>query len=587
YADAVGATPGLRYWWRLGEQAPAGGLATLVDRVEGATGGYYGVVGVPGVVDDGDTAYESDPLFPTFDHYLAFGIPNDLFHQAFTFEAWYRPEDSGSQRALFHDDFNGYLDGVALLREADDSLRAIIASRDDTRSVDLRTAPLSMAPGSWHHVVLTRADDRVAIYVDGVARAQAPATPVTFAATSYSIGVGSRLNAYRGWVGGIDEVSIYDRPLDAATVDAHFRAGDDGLAPLARADPPVSGVQPRSGVIHLTADRAGSSFRCSLDGSPFAGCRPDYLLEPIADGPHELRVLATSRTGVSQVSPTLLRFTIDAKVPGTVLALRIAPESDGRAIVTFGSSGETGFQCRDLRGLGAVGERFRSCRAPMDVAPGTNLEVRAVDASGNADPTPAFAQVPPAGKGFGFGSTLPTFAGARPEARLSGEFSFAPDYQCKVDARDWASCPSEYRLPILDPGTHTMQVRQPYGSPRVTATAPPMVWTVAPRPGDVAIAGLQMQLVIERSARLLRRSPRVRFALSHPAAVSVDVLGRGRRRAIHVALKGATGPNIVKISARRLRALRHGRYSVRVVARGASGRTTAQELPLAIVPPLR
>jgi hypothetical protein len=97
-----------------------------------------------------------------------------------------------------------------------------------------------------------------------------------------------------------------------------------------------------------------------------------------------------------------------------------------------------------------------------------------------------------------------------------------------------------------------------------------------------------MQLVVERSARLLRRAPRVRFALSHPAVTTVDVLrGRGRKPAIRVTLKGVTGPNIVKIPARRLKALRESRYTLRVTARGATGRTTVQRLPLAIVPPLR
>jgi len=586
YADAVSSTPGLRYWWRLGERAPLGSFTTLVDRVTGATGSHYGRLGVPGVVDDGDTAYESDTAY-FGNTYLTLGFSNAVFRDEFTFEAWYRPNGANSKRALFNDEQGDGREGIALLREVDGALRAVIVSSSDARAVDVRTGPLNLVPGSWHHIALTRSDDSIAIYVDGIARVQAPATPVTFGETSYSIGVGARVNEYSGWEGGIDEVSVYDRPLDAATVDGHFRAGDDGLAPVARADPPLTGAQPRSGVIRLTTGKAGASFRCSLDGAGFAGCTPEYALQGIADGPHELRVLATSRTGIAQVTPTVLRFSVDARVPGTVAALRLAPDADGRAIVTFGSSGASRFECRNIGGLSLTPVPFTPCRAPMDVAPLTNLEVRAVDASGNADPTAAFVQAPAAGKGFAFGPTLPTFAGARAEARLSGEYADTPNYQCKVDAREWAACSGALRLPILEPGAHAMQVRQHYGSPPVTATTPPMTWTVAPRPGDVAIAGLQMQLVIERSARLLRRAPRVRFALSHPAATTVDVLGRGRKPVIRVSLKGATGPNLVKIGARRLNGLREGRYTVRVTARGATGRTTVQQLPLAIVPPLR
>ena len=180
---------------------------------------------------------------------------------------------------------------------------------------------------------------------------------------------------------------------------------------------------------------------------------------------------------------------------------------------------------------------------------------------------------------------IPAFAGARAEAQSYGEYGTY--LQCRIDGRDWATCPQTFQLPILDAGAHVLQVRQSVRGAGTFATTAPIVWTVAPRPGDVAIAGLQMQLVIERSARLLRRAPRVRFALSHPAAVVVDVVARGRRRpAIRVAVSGRTGPNVVKVSARRLKALREGRYAVRVTARGTSGASAVHELPLAIVPPL-
>jgi hypothetical protein len=159
--------------------------------------------------------------------------------------------------------------------------------------------------------------------------------------------------------------------------------------------------------------------------------------------------------------------------------------------------------------------------------------------------------------------------------------------QCRIDAHDWASCPQQFPLPILDAGPHTLQVRETLRGQVTPISTAPMAWTVAPRPGDVAIAGLQMQLVVERSARLLRRAPRVRFALSHPAAVVVDVLGRHAARRIRVVTAGRIGANIVKVSARRLNALREGRYTVRVTARGATGATAVQTLPLAIVPPLR
>jgi Ca2+-binding RTX toxin-like protein len=583
YADALAATPGLVHWWRLGERETLNVTPQLMDRIAGASGSYNGELGVPGVVDDGDTAYGSDAYFSRYS-YLALGISDELLHGAFTFEGWFRSDDSGTKRVLLDDILGGNLEGVALVREAGNALHAVITSRaDPDHRVDFRSGPLNLPTDSWHHIALTRADDRAAIYVDGAAVAQTPATPVLFDTTSYSVRVGNRFGDYLAWEGAIDEIAFYDRALDAATVSAHAHAGDDGLAPVARADPAPAPLQPRSGVIHLTADKAGSSFHCSLDGAPFVTCKAEYALEHVPDGDHELRVLATSRTGVTQAQPTLLRFRVDATLPGTLLALRLAPDGDGRAIVTFGWDGAVAFECR-LRG--STEGVWLPCAPPLDLPPDTLFEVRSYDAAGNRDPNPAIVKTPRAGVGFGYGATLPTFAGGRAEAQLQGEGIFAT-YQCRVDGRIWATCAAELRLPILDPGTHTLQVRQQFRAGDVTT--PPITWTVAPRPGDVAIAGLQMQLVIERSARLLRRAPRVRFALSHPAAVTVDVLsGTGKGRAlIGVEARGSAGANLLKVSARRLNALREGRYTVRVTARGATGRTAVQQLPLAIVPPLR
>ena len=175
--------------------------------------------------------------------------------------------------------------GVALVREASNALRAIIAtSADDPSRVEVATAPLDLVPFSWHHVALTRADDRIAIYVDGVLRAQAPATPIEFGPSANGVGVGGPVGSYDGWVGAIDEIAFYDRPLDAATIAAHAHAGDDGTPPVARADPPVTGLLSPTGTIRLTADKAGASFRCSLDGAAYTPCRPDYSLAKVSDG---------------------------------------------------------------------------------------------------------------------------------------------------------------------------------------------------------------------------------------------------------------------------------------------------------------
>jgi Ca2+-binding RTX toxin-like protein len=592
YADAVQATPGLVHWWRLDEPEPIAAFQQIHDQIGGFTGAYYGQLGVPGVTDDGDTAFETPAKSTLYDGegYLDLGIDDDVLHHAFTFEAWFRPDDAGTARAMLTDTAIGSASGVVLVREADGSLHAILASSSDGARAEVRTAPLGLVPGSWHHVALTRADDRIAIYIDGNLAADAPATPIAFSATSHGIGVGVRVGSYQGWVGGIDEVALYDRALDAATVHAHAYAGDDGSPPVARADPPIPAVQGSSGVIGLTADRAGASFRCSLDGSAYAPCGPSFPLHDVPDGSHVLRVLATSRVGVSQLSPTVLPFRVDDVLPGTVLVVRVSPNGDRRAIASFGSNDAGSFECRDEDSLTSVGPEggWAPCSPPLDLRQQRVFQVSAVDAVGNRDPTPASIYVPAATDDFSYASTLPTFAGTLAQARIAGEPGAAPqaaDYQCRVDGRGWAACPTTFRLPILDVGRHTLQVRESILG--VLATTAPMAWSFGPPPGSVQVAGTQAPLVVERNAELSHRPPAVRFALSAPAAVRVAVLSRGGRARIAVAATGRTGSNVVALPARRLRALGTGRFTVRVTARSASGAPAVQELPLAIVPSLR
>ncbi len=82
----------------------------------------------------------------------------------------------------------------------------------------------------------------------------------------------------------------------------------------------------------------------------------------------------------------------------------------------------------------------------------------------------------------------------------------------------------------------------------------------------MTIAGLQIQLVIERSARLLRRAPHVCFVLGHPAATTVGMLRRGRKSAIRPMLQGVPGLNLVKNPRWQAQELVLDRYTLRVTA---------------------
>jgi len=133
----------------------------------------------------------------------------------------------------------------------------------------------------------------------------------------------------------------------------------------------------------------GSTFECSVDGGPFAACSATFATTPLLDGPHTLAVRAVSPAGLTDPSPATYAWTIDASVPDT--SITSAPPSltaDATGDFTF-SSPEAGvtFECS------LDGGAFVACPATFSTAaladgPHT-LAVRARDAAGNVDPTPA------------------------------------------------------------------------------------------------------------------------------------------------------------------------------------------------------
>ena len=497
--------------------APLGYNVHLVDQVASSSGSYYGELGASGVTDDGDTSFQSNTNYYVGDPSVSLGIYDGFLHEEFSFEAWYRSADSGTR---------GRCSAMSLRVQPGHLPRprgGRLAARDhplEQRHEPEHRPAHAAARSRCRELAPHRADARRRPHRDLRRRRRegrvGPAMPIAFETQNYGVGVGARLGAYKGWEGGIDEIAIYDRAA---------RRGDDRRAFPRRRRRRRAGRTRRSAARaaaaarrrHPPEDRPGRS-RASTARSTAPASRPARPTIRSLDVPDGRRTRCScsrrSRTGVLQAVPTVLRFRVDASLPSTILALRLAPENDGRAIVTFGSDSAVGFECRFARGTFGPALEYVPCAAPMDVEPGSIMEVRAVDSAGNRDPTPAFVSIPPAGIGFNFGPVLPTFAGGRAEAQLSGEWFFSPNFQCRIDGHAWAACPTQLRLPLLDPGVHTLQVRQPIVGGAMATTAP-MVWTVSPRPGRCRDRGpaaaarhrAQRAAATARAARALRAQP--------------------------------------------------------------------------------
>jgi hypothetical protein len=162
----------------------------------------------------------------------------------------------------------------------------------------------------------------------------------------------------------------------------------------ANASPPLAG----SGRIGLPVKIYDGATQIAGATGDVAGNWSATLATPLADGLHQLTVSTVSRSGVESAKSAPVAVTVDTTVPRTPIFDTTAPTTrvlkkpqaktrQRKAVFRFGSN-EQGvcFECKLDRG------KYRRCPARFSkkVSRGKHtLWVRAVDAAGNRDETPA------------------------------------------------------------------------------------------------------------------------------------------------------------------------------------------------------
>ncbi len=149
------------------------------------------------------------------------------------------------------------------------------------------------------------------------------------------------------------------------------------------------------------SNEPGSTFACKLDGAAFSSCpAAGITYTGLANGPHSFQVRATDPS--NNTDPTPAGYTFDVvlsaeptplpllpKRPETTIGAKPPAKTHDRTPTFRFSSDEAGsaFQCK------LDGKPFRACRSPFTtkrLALGRHtFRVRARDASGNLDPSPA------------------------------------------------------------------------------------------------------------------------------------------------------------------------------------------------------
>lgn len=137
------------------------------------------------------------------------------------------------------------------------------------------------------------------------------------------------------------------------------------------------------------SDEAGATFSCRLDAGAPTSCSSPAQLTRLADGSHTFTVSATDSAGNVEQEPPSYTWTVDTVAPDTTILTGPQGSSPSTSSSFTFSSEEVGasFTCS------LDGSAFAACSSPAsytDLTDGDHtFAVRATDAAGNTDPSPA------------------------------------------------------------------------------------------------------------------------------------------------------------------------------------------------------
>ena len=225
----------------------------------------------------------------------------------------------------------------------------------------------------------------------------------------------------------------------------------------------------------------GSDFACSLDGAAFSSCTSTASYTGLGDGAHTFAVRATDAAGNTDANAASHSWTIDSIAPDTTITASPRPltSATGASFSFVSTEEDTTFACA------LDGAAFAPCTSDVSydgLADGDYVfSVRATDAAGNTDGTPATAA-------WTVDTTAPQtaidFGAARdddePRAHPSS-FSaseLGATFACSLDEGDFAACVSPHEVSGLGLGAHELRVRATDLAENVDATPATYAWTV-------------------------------------------------------------------------------------------------------------
>jgi chitodextrinase len=165
--------------------------------------------------------------------------------------------------------------------------------------------------------------------------------------------------------------------IDTVVPDTTISSGPTGTVGIASAS------------FSFTSTEAGSSFTCSLDGAAFSSCSSPQNYTNLANGSHTFQVRAGDAAGNIDSTPASRTWTVDTLPPDTT----ITAGQSGSVNTASASFSFTATEAGSTFACSLDGAAFSSCTSPKAYSGLTNgshtFQVRATDAIGNTDSTPA------------------------------------------------------------------------------------------------------------------------------------------------------------------------------------------------------
>lgn len=145
---------------------------------------------------------------------------------AYTIEAWIRPSQISGFNGIVGWGKFGFSNAINALALAGTCTGGAILGNYWNSAADVTVCATGISVGKWSHVVATYDGTWArALYVDGVQVATAGATPTYNAPASNLFVLGRTGSTANFFVGSIDEVAIWSRPLSATEVRDHYLRG--------------------------------------------------------------------------------------------------------------------------------------------------------------------------------------------------------------------------------------------------------------------------------------------------------------------------------------------------------------------------